>query len=106
MKTINEIVSTSLTFVGTTTNIEEFPTENLKLGSVVMDLSNETTYIWTEDSFVPICDNNDLSKVVNSPEDEKALVECNCKNCGAPLIISRYSSSTKCEYCGTTYIYK
>lgn len=63
------------------------------------------TYVYIEGSFEKIGEVGS-EEVADNTHDGRSLIEIKCSSCGAPLMISKYSSDIKCEYCGTTYCRK
>ncbi len=65
----------------------------------------DDTYVYIEGSFEKI-GGVGCEEVVDNSHDNRSLIEIKCSSCGAPLMIPKYSSDIKCEYCGTTYYRK
>lgn len=64
------------------------------------------TYVYTQGSFEKIGEVGYEEIADNIADDGRSLIKLKCSSCGAPLMISKYSSEIKCEYCGTTYCRK
>lgn len=62
----------------------------------------DDTYVYIEGSFEKIGEVSSEEKA-NDTDDGRSLIEIKCSSCGAPLMIPKYSSDIRCEYCGTTY---
>lgn len=59
-------------------------------------------YAYIEGSFEKISEVGS-EEVADNTDDSRSLIKLKCSSCGAPLMIPKYSSDIKCEYCGTTY---
>jgi len=62
-------------------------------------------YVYIEGSFEKISEVGS-EKAADNTDDGRSLIKLKCSSCGAPLMIPKYSSDIKCEYCGTTYCRK
>lgn len=63
------------------------------------------TYVYTQGSFEKIGEVG-YEKLADNTDDSHSLIKLKCSSCGALLMIPKYSSDIKCEYCGTTYCRK
>ena len=95
------------TYKGDFVSIEEATKQGIfRLGDVIV-VGNDS-YVFIDDGFDKLSTVEDLGH--DQPDDDVSILstsatlteqKCNC--CGAPLMVSKYSHSVKCEYCGSVY---
>ena len=95
------------TYKGDFVSIEEATKQGIfRLGDVIV--VGGDTYVFTDDGFSKASTVENLGYAefeddVSIPPTSATLIEQKCNCCGAPLMVSKYSHSVKCEYCGSVY---
>ena len=91
-------VARSMNYRGNFFNIEDAVSSGIFDDGDVISIGCDT-YVYAQGSF------EEIGRVCSTEiaDDSRSLTELKCTSCGAPLMISKYSSYIKCEYCGTTY---
>ncbi len=103
---VNNINSNNITapfmFAGSVATIEDLQkVKEPKHGKVYLCRDNNTTYVYIDSKFEPLCDADDIG---NNTVLEEVIKKTKCDSCGAPLIISKHNKHMlECEYCGSKY---
>ena len=106
---IPDVLTTpALTFYGSVEDIEKVDASEYSIGTVLINNKDQYTYLNTGSEWEPIGSTTvpyepcETRATIYDPRME--LVETKCGACGAPIKIrTRYETTVKCEYCGTTY---
>ena len=89
-------------YKGSFINVKDAVNSGIFDNGDVISVGNDT-YVYTQGSFEKIGEVGYKEIANNIADDGRSLIEIKCSSCGAPLMISKYSSDIRCEYCGTTY---
>ena len=99
---IDNIRPALFTFTGSVATKDDLlEMENSKVGNVCLCRDTNTVYLYTDSTFEPLCDADEIG---NDTIPEEVMKKTRCDSCGAPLIISKHNKHMlECEYCGNKY---